>query len=168
MELLFKKNYLTQIESSAKGENHLFRNFFIEKNGQLEDSLENGKNSCAVMVSHIIYSFNPLLEFLGKKRWLKFIHLTVASTEKDMIESGWYQIDDLRPGAVLIWERKDGHDGEPHNHIGFYVGGEEAISNDSKGRGFPWRHHITYNNTRKIEKIYWHPALQQEDAFSNK
>lgn len=159
MELLFKKNYLAQIENSVKGENHLFRNFYVEKNGQVEDSLENGRNSCAVMVSYILYSFNSLLGFLGKKHWIKFTHLTVASTEKDLNESGWRQTDELKPGAVVVWERKDGHDGEPHNHIGFYVGNKEAVSNDSRDTGFPHKHHYTYNGTRKIEKIYWHDAL---------
>lgn len=159
MKLLLKKNYLTQIENSTKGENHLFRNFYVEKNGEISDSLEDGKNSCAVMVSYILYSFNSLLEFLNKKRWINSIHLTVDSTEKDLLENGWQKIDDLRPGAVIIWERKDGRDGEPHNHIGFFVSGQEAISNDSRGTGFPRKHHITYNDTRKIEKIYWHPAL---------
>ncbi len=159
----------------------MFRNFFVEKNpassssadrhsergrawggtgGQVEDSLEDGRNSCAVMVSHILYSFNSLLEFLGKKRWIKFIHLTVDSTEKDMIEHGWYEVRDLRSGAILVWEKKDGRNGEPHNHIGFFVGGEEAISNDSRGTGFPRKHHYTYDGTRKIEKILWHPALE--------
>lgn len=162
MNLLFRKNYLTQIENSVKGENHLFRNFFIEKDGKIEDSLEDGKNSCAVMVSHMLYSFNSILDFMGKRHWIKLIHLTVVSTEKDMIENGWHEISDLRPGAVLIWEKRDGRNGEPHNHIGFFVGGEEAISNDSKGTGFLWRHHFTYNDTRKIEKIYWHPELDNE------
>ena len=161
MNLLFKKNYLTQINNSAKGENHLFRNFFVEKNERAEDSLEAGRNSCAVLVSHILYSFNSLLEFSGKEHWIKFIHLTVDSTEKDLVEHGWYKIDNLKPGAVLVWEKKDGRNGEPHNHIGFFVGGEEAISNDSKGKGFPWKHHFTYNGTRKIEKIYWHLVLNE-------
>ena len=120
MNLLLKKNYLTQIENSAKGENHLFRNFYAEKDGKMEDLLENGKNSCAIMVSHILYSFNSLLEFVGKRRWVKAIHLTVASTEKDLLENGWREISDLRPGAVLKWEKKDSHNGEPHNHIGFF------------------------------------------------
>lgn len=162
MNLLFKKNYLTQIENSAKGENHLFRNFYVEKEGEVTDSLEDGKNSCAVLVSYILYSFNSLLEFLGKKHWLRFIHMTVVSTEKDMIENGWFEIDNLKPGAVLIWEKKDGRNGEPHNHIGFFIGNDEAISNDSKGTGFPWKHHITYNGTRKVEKIFWHFELDSD------
>ena len=160
MNLLFKKNYLTQIENSAKGENYLFRNFYVEKEGEVKDSLEDGKNSCAVMVSYILYSFNSLLDFEGKKHWIKSIHLTVVSTEKDMTENGWHEIGNLKPGAVLIWEKKDGRNGEPHNHIGFFVGGEEAISNDSRGTGFPHKHHYTYNNTRKIHKIYWHHELE--------
>lgn len=114
------------------------------------------------MVSHILYSFNSLLEFLGKEHWIKFIHLTVASTEKDMTEHGWYEIKDLRPGAILIWEKKDGHNGEPHNHIGFFTGGEEAISNSSRGTGFPHKHHVTYNGTRKVEKILWHDDLNND------
>lgn len=162
MNLLFKKNYLAQIDNSAKGKNYLFRNFYVEKEEETSDSLEDGKNSCAVLVSYILYSLNSQLEFMGKKHWIKFIHLTVASTEKDLIENGWHEINDLKPGAILIWEKRDGRNGEPHNHIGFFIGGEEAISNDSKGTGFPWKHHYTYNNTRKIEKIYWHPYLDED------
>ncbi|MEK7603550.1 MAG: hypothetical protein AAB461_00310 [Patescibacteria group bacterium] len=161
MNLLFKRNYLTQIENSAKGENHLFRNFYMEKDGKIEDSLDNGKNSCAIMVSHILYSFNSLLEFNGKNSWIKAIHLTVASTEKDLLENGWREIKELLPGAVLIWDKKYGNDGKLHNHMGFFAGGDEAISNSSEETGFPRKHHISHNGTRKIEKIYWHSALDE-------
>lgn len=168
MNLLFKKNYLTQIKNSAKGENHLFRNFYVEKNGEITDSLEDGKNSCAVMVSYILYSFNSLLEFSGKKHWLKFIHMTVVSTEKDMLESGWLEIKELKPGAVVIWEEKTGRwDGLLHRHIGFYIGNDIAVSNDSKGTGFPFRHPIECPSTvdlsiRKVKKILWHPELDND------
>lgn len=161
MNLLFKKNYLTQIENSAKGENWIFRNFYVEKEGRIEDSLEDGKNSCAVLVSYILYSFNSLLEFTGKKHWLRFIHMTVISTEKDMLENGWFKIKKLKRGAVIIWEEKTGQwDDLPHRHIGFYIGNNMAISNDSRGAGFPWKHHITYNGVRRIAKIYWHLELE--------
>lgn len=163
MRLLFKKNYLNQIENLVKGENHLFRNFFVEKNGEIKDLTENGKNSCAMVVSYLLYSFNSILEFLGKSRWIKFIHLTVVSTLKDMEENGWYEITTLKPGAVIVWEKKKGqNDSIPHHHIGFYVGDEQAISNDSRGIGFPRKHHYTYNNARKIEKIYWHKELDSD------
>lgn len=178
LKLLLKKNYLTQIENSAKGENHLFRNFYVEKDpeanegriwggagGKIVDSLEDGRNSCAVMVSSILYLFNPLLEFIGRKHWIKAIHLTVVSTEKDLVENEWREINDLRPGAILIWEKKDGRNGKPHNHIGFFWDGQEAISNDSRGTGFPHKHHYTYNGTRQIEKIYWHHALDETGLY---
>src|SRR3989344_4889084 len=92
MKPLFKKNYLKMIENSAKGENWIFRNFYMENESEIIDSLEDGKNSCAVFVSTILYSYNSLLEHLGKKHWITAIHLTVASTEKDLKENGWHEI----------------------------------------------------------------------------
>ena len=80
----------------------------------------------------------------------------------------WVEIEKPKPGAVIIWEpfkaAIHGLFGDKEAklwHIGFCVTEMEAISNDSKGSGFPWRHHITYNGTRKIEKIYWHSELDK-------
>ena len=158
--LLKKKNYLTMIENAAKGENWMFRNFYIDENGVEKDAYNNGRWSCSALVSSILYLLNSTLIFEGKSTWIKFTHANVRSTEKDMLESGWYEIKDLRPGAVLIWEDKLGDDdGKVHGHNGFYIGNDMAISNDSKGIGFPRKHHYTYNDTRKIEKIYWHDEL---------
>ena len=157
MKLLKKKNYLAVVENSAKGENWMFRNFYIEKDGgAVIDSLEDGKNSCAVFVSSILVLLNDLCH------WIKGPHTTVTSTESDMIESGWHEVDSVKIGAILIWEKKEGHNGNMHYHIGFYIGNDEAISNDSRGTGFPHKHHYTYNGTRKIEKIYWHSDLDND------
>ena len=142
------------IENSAKGENHMFRNFYTEDSGTEKDILESGGLACSAFASSILYLHNSLLEFLGKPHWLKLTHANTKSTIKDMLENSWYEIEYLRPGAVLVWEE------QILPHMGFYVGDNEAISNDSKGSGFPRRHHYTYDNTRKIEKIYWHPALE--------
>lgn len=88
------------------------------------------------------------------------MHANVASTTRDMLKSGWFEIKKLKPGAVLVWESKVAKDDKAeHSHNGFYVGRNEAISNDSQVTGFPHRHHFAYNNTRKIEKIYWHSSL---------
>lgn len=150
IDLLKKKNYLATIENSAKGENWMFRNLFFNINGKETDVLEDGGLSCAFFVSAVLY----LSKLIGD------LHTTVVGTEKDMKERGWIEIKDLKEGAVLIWERKTGNsDGVPHYHIGFYAGNDRAISNDSRGSGFIHKHHYTYNDTRKIEKIYWHPAL---------
>ena len=91
-EFLFKKNYLAMIENSVKGENWMFRNFYIRDNGLEKDMLESGSLSCAVFVSSILYLQNSLLEFLKKPHWIKFTHANVGSTEKDMHENGWLEI----------------------------------------------------------------------------
>ncbi|OGM98254.1 MAG: hypothetical protein A2915_04015 [Candidatus Yanofskybacteria bacterium RIFCSPLOWO2_01_FULL_41_34] len=163
MKLLFKKNYLAQIENSAKGENWMFRNFYVEKDGEMQDVYNDGRWSCGVLVSAILYLQNSTLEFFKKPRWIQYIHANVDSTTKDMLSNGWYEIKELKPGTVVVWDKKLGNDdGKMHAHNGFYVGGDMAISNDSKGTGFPCKHHYTYNGTRKIEKIYWHPELDNE------
>lgn len=162
-KVLFKKSYLTIIENSAKGENWMFRNFFLEKDGVEIDILQDGGLSCATLVSNILYMHNPILEFQGRPHWLKFAHATVSSTEKDMLEQGWYEIKEFKSGAVLIWEQRTTGSG-PHEHMGFCVSETEAVSNDSSGTGFPHRHALEYPSSvdtepRKVEKILWHPEL---------
>ncbi len=156
IEHRFKKNYLMMIENAAKGENWMFRNLYIVQDGVEKDILKDGGLSCAVFASSILYLCNSLFEFLQKPKWLAFTHANTTSTVKDMLEHGWHEIQDLRPGAVLVWEKQN------YDHIGFCVSETEAVSNDSQGKGFPWRHHITYNDTRKIEKILWHPELDHD------
>ncbi|MBX4190367.1 hypothetical protein KW791_03690, partial [Candidatus Parcubacteria bacterium] len=97
-----KKNYLTMIENAAKGENWMFRNFYILQDGVEKDALEDGSLSCAVFASSILYLFNSLLEFLKKPHWLSFTHANVGSTVSDMLKNGWQEIQELKPGAVLV------------------------------------------------------------------
>lgn len=148
------KSLLAIVENSLKGgDNYLFRNLYVDENGEEKDILENGGNSCASFVSWILLT----LELI------KHPHATVFSTTKDLLASGWFEIKELKSGAVIIWEKREGGMLEeqkiPKEHIGFCISETEAISNDSKGTGFPWRHHVTYNNTRKVEKILWHQEL---------
>ncbi len=149
---------LAIVENSAKGDNYLFRNLYADENGKKVDILENGQNSCCAHVTWILLA----LELI------KHPHATVYGTEKDLLNSGWFEIKDLRPGAVIIWEPAKasvhglfGDKNADLQHMGFCINENEAVSNDSKKTGFPIRHHITYNGTRKIEKIYWHPELDE-------
>lgn len=163
IEYNFKKNYLAMIENAAKGENWIFRNFYVVQDGMEKDVYKDGRWSCSVFVSSILYLHNSMLEFLKKEHWIKFTHANVESTTKDMTANGWYEIKELHPGAVIVWENKLGKDDNAmHSHNGFCVNETEAISNDSKGSGFPHKHHITYNDTRGIAKILWHPELDNE------
>lgn len=149
------KSLLAIVENSAKGDNYLFRNLYADENGKEIDIFENGGTACCGHISWILLA----LELI------KHPHAAVYGTEKDMVTSGWYEIKELKPGAVIVWENKmsdRGLQGEKNvelSHLGFYMGNDLAISNDSKGSGFPHKHHYTYNNTRQIKKIYWHDEL---------
>lgn len=154
LKFLKQKSLLAIVNNSiAGGDNFLFRNLYAkDEQGKEIDILEEGKNSCAVFVSWILLA----LEMIKRP------HATVGGVEKDLIESGWFEIKDLRSGAILIWEKATGvYDKLLHGHIGFYVGNDEAISNGSRERGLPWKHHYSYNGERKVEKIYWHPDLDE-------
>ena len=152
------RSLLAIVENSAKGDNYLFRNLYADENGKEIDVFENGGTSCGGHVSWILLALDLI----------EHPHATVYSTEKDMTKSGWYEIKELKPGAVIVWEKRtanNGLQGEKNvklSHIGFYIGDNMAVSNDSKGSGFPRRHHFTYNSTRKIEKIYWHSELDKD------
>lgn len=147
VQLLFKKNYLAMIRNAAKGENHIFRNLYAFVDGAEQDINKNGALACSFFVSSVLY-INKLI---------KDMHAGVAGLERDLEGSGWQKIDDLREGAVIIWERN-----LEHLHSGFYIGNNRAVSNGSNATLMPEEHHATYDGTRKIDRIWWHPFLEEE------
>ena len=138
---IIKKSYLAAIKNSIGVKT--YRNFYAKIENKEFDTLKNGGLSCAYFVSSILVMF----------RRLKKIHMTVDNTEKDLIKSGFREIDKPKIGSILVWEGKK-FGSEIHKHIGFYVGGSEAISNSSEKKS-PQKHHFTFGSTRKIEKIYY-------------
>ena len=161
---LLKKNYLAMIHNSAKGENHMFRNFFITLDGVERDALADGALGCGVIISSILYLQNSTLEFLKKPKWISFTHASVISTERDMEKNGWVHIPEVREGAIITWEARKGREvpvyGDMHLHMGFYIGNERAVSNGSNTTLMPEEHHYTYDGARKISRIWWHPELE--------
>ena len=152
--LKFFKTYLAVIQNSVG--TRMFRNFFLE-NGQEFDATGNGSKSCAFFVSNVLHMF-PSLNLIHEP------HLTVVSTLKDMNSCGWYEIDEPRIGAVVIWEKKL-IQGSENEHIGFYIGNDQAISNDYDS-GSPKTHHWTYgwengSSVRKVEQILWNDRLAE-------
>lgn len=177
MKLLKKKNYQAMISNLIRGREGtlIFRNLFAKLDDGTEvDLLDNGRLSCAVSVSGVL-----LLQGL-----IGSVHATVDSTEQDMLKSGWVELEpgkdwlntawqDIKPllkdkiGAVVVWEKQADKDGVEHRHIGFYADDDFAISNDSINYQMPVKHYVTYDATgapgfRRIEKIYWHPSLNDE------
>ncbi len=126
----------------------MFRNSFYRIGGEERDILQNGKLSCAVFVSAVLYMF----------RLIKEMHATVDGFVKDMERCGWKKTDDPEPGDVIVWEPAVSKDGSSHKHTGFYIGNKQAISNDS-GLKCPIKHHITFGvkkgkPARRITAVY--------------
>ena len=152
-------SYLQTIKNSLG--TGLFRNLFAEVDGKRMDILKNGGLSCPVFVSSILYLHKLCSD----------IHATVDGTTKDIKAFGWEEVKTPRVGAVLVWEsaKTTDHSGDVyphHQHIGFYVDEESAISN-SASVGYPVQHHWTFglqdNNQpiRKVEKIFWYKKLEK-------
>ncbi len=142
LQRLYFKTYLKVIKNSIGTQ--MFRNFYVEgKDGKEFDALDDGENSCAFFTSSILVIFAKI----------KAIHGTVANTEKDILGSGWIQVDEPKPGDILVWEAQEFPDGK-HEHIGFYVGNDRAISTSSAEKKVI-EHELNFGSRqRKIVKIY--------------
>lgn len=158
---LLSKSYLQTINNSVGSVQ--YRNFYVldTDTGETRDILENGNLSCAIFVSNILHMFSNISKLIDAP------HVTIISTIKDIERSGWYNtwdqnsdISNIKPGAIIHWEKIDFGIAGYHEHIGFYVGNSEAISNDSRQYKIT-KHSYNFNGTRKIEKIYWHAGLDK-------
>ncbi len=141
----------------------MFRNSYAKVNGKKTDILDDGELSCAFFVSSILAIF-PLFELLKYPP-----HATVEGTVKDLERSGWRKIPAAKEpqiGSIIVWEKKNFGKNDFHKHIGFYIGGKNAISNSLKKRT-PIIHHWTYGEkngrpVRKIEAVYWNKKLSKK------
>jgi hypothetical protein len=159
VKVLQFENYMGAIKKSVGSE--IFQTIWGEVDGERKDltSPQNkGQVSCAVHVSSILLWFTEF-GLLGKR------HVGMAGLLRDMKESGWYEIDELKVGAVIHWENWTRR-GISNDHIGFYIGDEKAVNNDPD-KGVPVVRHYTYGEkngkpVRKIEAIYWHSRLDNK------
>lgn len=154
-KILDYQNYLKTIKTSEGSK--MFRNFYVLNDGKKRDILENGKLSCARYVSSILKLFDLISE----------THATVNGTTKDMLKNEWKPTKKLIPGNILIWEEKEGCDGALHQHLGFYLGTNKAISHRDE-KCLPVIHHYTYGKNkkgepkRKIIQILTHKIIKAE------
>jgi len=142
--------YLSIVKNSAGS--RLFRHSFGRVAGRRTDLTRGGRLSCAFFVSSVLRMFGLIKEQ----------HTTVAGTVRDLERSGWRRVAKPRPGDVLVWEAVPGSGG-PHEHIGFFAGAGQAISNSARRR-MPERHHWTYGTrsgrpVRRVIAAYRHPKL---------
>ncbi len=152
---LLYKSYLQTIINSVDSKQ--YQNFYVldtDKN-EIKDVLQGGNLSCAIFVSNILHMFS------GFSKLIDIPHSPITTTIKDMERNGWYEVNELKTGAIVQWESIDYGVTGWHSHIGFYIGNNEAVSNDYKSFKIA-RHSHDYNGARKIEKIYWHDSLSEK------
>ena len=151
--LLFE-TYLAMINNAVGSQ--MFKNGYVEIDGVKTDVLKDGELSCAIFVSSILSIFNLIDE----------PHATVKSTVKKMEEAGWQKTEELKPGNILVWGEVDFGSGDLHSHIGFYVGNDQAVSNNFKTKAIA-KHHFKYQGNelgeRAITAIYTHSQFMQHD-----
>lgn len=149
---------LALVKNSIGSNQYLSLYVDMTQNGAVKhfDVIENGRFACAYYASSVLTLMN-LLE--------GGVHTTVAETEKDLTESGWYNIATPIPGSVIVWADKVASDGKPHLHIGFYLEEDMVVSTDGN-TGLPTKHHVTYGTkedgspVREIKAIYFHDKLR--------
>ncbi|HPF95618.1 MAG TPA: hypothetical protein PLR08_03655 [bacterium] len=146
-------SYLFAIKNSLGSP--MFQEFYLEnEQGELFDALKGGDIACGNYVSWILFRF----------QYIKQPHLTVKGIEKDLLESGWTIVTEAQEGDVIVWGPSHEHDSDMlHTHIGFSLGGDQAISNSTKLR-HPNQHHLTFGTQedgtpkREITAIYRNPT----------
>lgn len=87
------------------------------------------------------------------------MHTTVLSTVKDLRKSGWTEIDKPKIGCILVWKEINFDNEGIHNHIGFFIGDNKAISNSEK-LGHPSEHSWDFDGKRKIDLMLWNPKFK--------
>lgn len=138
--ILKKESYLALIKNSAGSTS--WRDVYGLTNKNKKNLTQKGDLSCAYFVSAILKIFDLL----------KNLHLTVDGAISDLKKSGWEKVtkNKISAGDIIIWQEKNNH-----RHIGFYLGRQKAISNDSKARKIKI-HHYTFNGRREIETVWKH------------
>lgn len=145
------ENYLAMINNSV-GTN-MFRNYYADFDGVRRDTMNDGETSCAFYVSAVLTIFGAF----------KSTSSTVTGVVNKLEEAGWQKVDTPEPGDVLVWEKMV-YDDEEHEHIGFYVGDEKAISTSAKAKT-PIKHDWLFRDSeeRKITAIYRGKHLMPND-----
>lgn len=144
-----KRSLIAMIENSVGS--RAYNNFYVKnKESGLEyDVLNDGELSCAFFVSSILTIF----KLIDKP------HTTIKTTEEKLIEAGWKETEERKPGVVILWEPIRFDDGSVNEHIGFALNEDEAVST-SIFKHEVARHDIGFrtksgqSSERKIMKLY--------------
>jgi hypothetical protein len=152
LTILKYESYLKTIKNSVGAK--IFRNTYVTDGQKKFDLYDDGRYSCAFFVTTILLMF----------QLIDAPYARVESAVKNMKKSGWQKRKKKkpRPGDVIIWELAEHDDHDFHEHIGFYIGSNQAISTSRKART-QVRHHCQKDaitgQPRKITAIYYWPRF---------
>jgi hypothetical protein len=152
LERQIYKSYIKAIENSI--DSKIFNSLYVKNltTNEIYDVMDDGDLSCAYFVSGLLSLFN----LIDKP------HATVTTVIKKLKETGWQQVADHREGDVVVWEEIFNNDGTKHEHIGFALDNNDAVSNSTGDRKIT-KHHITYGQNgdgtpkRLVKEIYRYP-----------
>lgn len=140
------KNFLATVEGAVGS--YMFRHLYVRNtdSGEELDVLQEGKLSCAYVVSSLLALHNLIDR----------PHATVATTLNKMAEYGWKETDRPQSGCVAYWPEYEGN-----AHIGIAIDSKIYVSNSSDERT-PITHGLLLKNDVKATKYYIHPTLTSE------
>lgn len=142
MQLDRKSTYIAMLSNLPGVE--LFKHLFVvDDKGEKIDVTEDGKLSCAFVVSSIL----ALFQLIDRP------HATVGSTVEATKRAGWVETKTPVEGGLVVWPEAEGHP-----HIGFYIGDDKCVSNDTK-LGVPSLHGLTMRDGRKPEYYLTHQSF---------
>ena len=147
MTLRLFESYCAVIRNSVGTE--MFRNLYVSDGDTVKDIMDDGEFSCAFFVSSVLALFG----YMQKPR------ATVDSVYEDLKKSGWGEVSEPVEGSILFWDEIFFEGDGLHAHVGFYIGDEQAISNDYKS-GKVTQHHWTFDGKREVKAILWKEDIQ--------
>lgn len=143
LKYLVQRNLISTIHLAVGSK--LFQHSYVRRSDGTEfDAQDGGRLACAYVVSGIL-----TLHMLIKQP-----HAEVVSTLKDLVDSGWVKTDKPVPGSIIHWPADD----SGHEHIGFYLDSDSAMSNSDTER-VPVLHSIIRKEREPIA-YYTHPKLE--------
>jgi hypothetical protein len=135
----------------------MFSEGYAKVNGKISNILNNGEVACAFYVTAILSMFDVKL--------IEHTHTMTSKTVADLERSNWQRVEQPEPGDIIIWgpKTKPDTDGLNHDHIGFYVGNERAVTNDFRRanrdqgglpREIDWLYRDHPDGQRPLKAIY--------------
>lgn len=143
IEILKYETLVRSIENSV--DTKLFNSLMVryKDSGTIADILNDGEYSCAFFVSSLL----TLFEAIEKP------HATVANLKKTIVEDPkWSEVERAlaKPGDVVFYEKTVFDNGSAHEHVGFVVDTDSAVSTDYRQKNVA-RHDL---DARPITSIY--------------